>query len=482
MVGHRRRLALIMTSALLIAGLFGAGARAEAAPPYERVHFSVASLFPSYAPSVHDYVVRCNDGPVTVDAHASGVWRVSIADGPFRSGDFNKVVPLGAGRAFTVTARQVGRPELYRYHVRCLPNNFPTYSFTRSGPASPEYFSVDGAFNIPFDRRYAIIFDNRGVPIWWYHVPSCGSRVLGGGNVLWFDFSPRQYEIHRLDGSLVRTLTPVGQQANNHDLQLLGNGDYLVGADVRQSHVDTSAYGGSSDATVINAELQQVSSGGDLVWDWKSQDHISLAETGRWWSWAINNGTFGYDILHWNSIEPAGDSVIASFRHLDAVYKIKKSTGSIVWKLGGTETPESLEVKQDPRGHTFGAQHDARLLPDGTLTVFDNRSNLPNRVPRAVRYRIDENTGTATLLQSITDPDVPVSNCCGSARRLGNGDWLIDWGQNKPIGGYKSDGQRTFLLTFDSNFSYRAEPVPAGVLSAQDLRQGMDAMCSSGCS
>ena len=116
-----------------------------------------------------------------------------------------------------------------------------------------------------------------------------------------------------------------------------------------------------------------------------------------------------------------------------------------------------------------------RLLPGGSLTVFDNRSNL-NQPPRAVRYRIDEQNMTATLLQSISDPDVSVSNCCGSARRLGNEDWLIDWGQNQPIGGYKPDGKRTFLLRFDSNYSYRAEPVPSGAVSAKDLRAAMSAM------
>jgi hypothetical protein len=108
--------------------------------------------------------------------------------------------------------------------------------------------------------------------------------------------------------------------------------------------------------------------------------------------------------------------------------------------------------------------------------VFDNRTNLANHTPRAVRYRIDEAAGTATLVQSITDPAVPASDCCGSARRLGNGDWLIDWGKTRPIGGYEPDGQRTFLLTFDSQFSYRAEPVPPGAISAQDLREGMRAM------
>ena len=68
-----------------------------------------------------------------------------------------------------ITVRQ-GGPQLYRYHVRCLPNDFPTYTFTRYGPVSPKYFSVDRVS--PRDRRYAIIFNNHGVPIWWIHAPT----------------------------------------------------------------------------------------------------------------------------------------------------------------------------------------------------------------------------------------------------------------------------------------------------------------------
>ena len=110
------------------------------------------------------------------------------------------------------------------------------------------------------------------------------------------------------------------------------------------------------------------------------------------------------------------------------------------------------------------------------MTVFDNSTNLGNKKPRAVRYRIDEQNRTATLIESISDPAVGSSHCCGSARRLAEGDWLIDWGAGNPIGGYEPDGRRTFRLAFASNYSYRAEPVPANVLSAPDLREAMDAM------
>ena len=213
--------------------------------------------------------------------------------GASRAGDFSRTVPLRAGTAFTITVRNEGGGRASRYHVRCLPSDFPTYTFTRYGPVSPEYFAADTGF-APVKNRYAMIFDNHGVPIWWYRAPAVGPRVLPSGNVLWFrrTDSPSRYEIHRLDGSLVRTLEHGRRRRGQHPRPpAAANGDYLIGAHTKQHHVDTSAYGGSSDANVRNAELQEVSPSGQLVWDWKSEDHISLAETGRWWPWVIEHRT-----------------------------------------------------------------------------------------------------------------------------------------------------------------------------------------------
>jgi hypothetical protein len=461
--------------ALLAAGFLGSSAHADSPPQPGDVSFTASTLFPDFSPDIHDYVVRCQDGPVTVDAHTASGWEAAVGDDTFQSGDFSQEVPLGAGRSFTITVRQVGGSETFQYYTRCLPDNFPNYTFTSQGPVSPRFFAVD-QFSTSFGRGFAIVFDNHGVPLWWENVAAGDTRVLPNGTILWavLSGSKNTWEIHALDGTLLRTMTGVGHGANPHDLQILPNGDALLGSYVHNANIDTSAYGGSTHATVVNTELQRVTPGGQLAWNWKSEDHFSLAETGRHWPWAVNNG---YDIEHWNSIEPNGSTVIASFRNLDAVYKINKATGKIVWKLGGTKTNKSLVPKQDPHTYTLGSQHDARLLPDGTLTVFDNRSNLgSDSVPEAVRFRIDQQRGWATLLNRITDPDVPTSNCCGSARRLGNGDWLIAWGQQNPIGGYKPDGTRTFLLSFNSNYSYRAEPVPSGAVTAANFRQGMDAM------
>src|SRR6476620_2427811 len=173
MSGSRKRLlAMVASSALMIAGLFGAGA--EASSPYGQVSFRVPSLSPNFWPHIHVYVVRCNDRPVPVKAHVSGGWEAAIGNNPYRRGDFSDVVPLGATQDFTIAVRHVGSPHLYLYHVRCLPSDFPKYTFTRDRPVSPRFFSVDEQYS----SRYAIIFDHPGVPIWWYRAPAHGTRVL----------------------------------------------------------------------------------------------------------------------------------------------------------------------------------------------------------------------------------------------------------------------------------------------------------------
>lgn len=123
----------------------------------------------------------------------------------------------------------------------------------------------------------------------------------------------------------------------------------------------------------------------------------------------------------------------------------------------------------------MGGQHDARILPDGTLTIHDNGTNL-GRPPRSVRYSLDLDAGTATLVEEVTDPEAPSSFCCGGSRRAEDGSWLMSWGSRSLVTEFDAAGNRTFRLTFNGPFSYRAFPVPPGLLNAAQLRAGMSAM------
>ena len=447
-------------------------------------------LFPDYSPDVSDYAIRCDGNPVTVSIAAADGTAVRVDGGPATSGGFERSVPLDRGQAFEFTVERAGG--VRDNHVRCLPEDFPEWTYERSSaPSHPLYFVTPslGTGAAP----YAVMFDRNGVPLWWYRSaghPPLDAKVLSDGNLAWARFTgggfggtpDNAYEIHGLDGSLKRVVTTVGSATDHHDLQEVGNGNLLMVTYRPRDGVDLSPYGGPASATVMDSEIQEIDPDGDLVWSWSTGDHVALDETGSWWPTVVGSpghlpdGSTVYDATHINSVQPDGDKVIASFRHLDAVLEIDKASGDIDWKLGGTATPQSLTLVDDPlAAHPLGGQHDARLLSDGTLTVHDNGSGQ-GRPPRAVHYEIDPLAGTATLLESVSDPDVAASFCCGSARRSADGSWVMSWGGIPSVTEFAPDGSRAFKIDLGGIFSYRAYPIADGVLDPAALRAGMDAM------
>ena len=149
-----------------------------------------------------------------------------------------------------------------------------------------------------------------------------------------------------------------------------------------------------------------------------------------------------------NSILYDGNGgIIFSARHFDAVYRIDMATGAITWKLGGSTTPQSLNVVGDQYAQLFSGQHFARLQPDGSLTVHDNGTRA-NRQPRALRFTIDTSTNTATEVEQVTDSRTSTANCCGSATKLTGGDWVISWGANDFMTELNSQGVPQITITY----------------------------------
>jgi hypothetical protein len=283
-----------------------------------------------------------------------------------------------------------------------------------------------------------------------------------------------------LDGTPLGELTTVGVGADEHDLQQMPNGDFLMIAYVRRAHVDLTSIGGPADATVLDGDVQEIAPDGRLVWSWSTKDHIGVEETAAVGVSAAsvpNTDGNTFDLAHVNSIEPDGNSVLISARHLDAVYRVRRSDGAIMWKLGGTHRPESLTIKGDPYGvHGLDGQHDARRWPDGTVSVHDN-GTFRVRPPRIARYRIDPRRRTATLVEQVRDRMIQSSPCCGSARRLPHGRWFVSWGGRPVIEELTPAGRPVIRLTIAGGFfSYRAQPVAPGAFSRAQLRAGMDAM------
>jgi Arylsulfotransferase (ASST) len=458
----------------LLASVGVTAARAAADP----VQITGPSLTPAFDENIADYTVRC-DTPVALHVVAPSGVDVSVDDRAFQTGTFDASVTLQESQGLRWVVRRGG--DTTTYHARCLPGDFPPFAAERPGQPQAQWYIVTPNLIIggPTGAAYVAIFDNHGVPVWWSRSTDgrpIDAKLLPNGHLAWATpFGTSLYAEHAFDSDAVlHTYQTVGAPTDFHDLQVLSNGNVLLISYPQRSGVDISAFvPGQTNATVVDAEIQEIDpNDGHLVWSWNSKDHIALDETGpNWWSTLSSP----YDLVHMNSVAEDGDGIIFSARHLDAVYRINKATGDVDWKLGGTHTDKGLTVVNDPfGGQPFAGQHDARPLGDGSVTVHDNGTTL-GRAPRAVRYRIDPVEHTAELLSEVTDPQITGSLCCGSARRLNGGDWVMSWGANSVVEEMAPPNQRVFALTFaNSKFSYRAVPITPGQLSAGTLRTGMD--------
>jgi arylsulfotransferase ASST len=474
---------LVLAASAAAAGAAAAAARVSASP----------ALFPRFQRSVTDYVSRCGKGrPLRLSLDASPGSTIAVGAHPARSGRFSEGVSRRAGEAVSLRVRSGARTSTH--HIRCLPTDFPHWVAHRRRRPQAQWFvttPIGGATD-----GYVAIFDSHGVPVWWRHSSSYApidAKLLPDGNVIWAHYlgtgfgivDSQVYEEHGLDGRLARIVRAVGNPTDTHDMEPMPNGHSLVMAYRLRRHVDLRAYGGPEDALVWDAEIQELTPDGKLVWSWNSKDHVDLSETGRWWPSLIASQETAppdqraYDLIHINSVEPDGNGFVVSARYLDAVFRIDRKTGAIDWKLGGTHRPESLTVAGDPLGDTpFAGQHDARLFEDGTVTVYDN-GNGPkrDRAPRVVRYRIDTQARTGTLLERLRRADVDKSQFGGSARKLPGGNWVICWGGTPLVTEQTPSGKTVLSLRFRHGLgSYRAVPVPRGQVTAGSLRRGMDRM------
>lgn len=365
------------------------------------------------------------------------------------------------------------------------PEDFPPTRFESIRPVPFGLFVV--TYSGPGDGRpWVIVFDTEGRPRWWFNpdTRALWGQIVRDGSVVWarsfgdgYGLDPRMaHEVRSESGKLLRLVETEGSIVDGHEYRELANGNVLLDTYVPET-ADLRRVGGPRRATIVSAEVQEVDPAGRVRWRWRSRGHIALSETGRWWKSVLSNPRRrlqreAFDPVHINSIEPRGrGEVIVSTRHTDAVYGIDRRSGEIRWKLGGSRTGKSLRVVGDPARKLLGGQHDARLDRYGRLTVFDNGKDRPRR-PRVVFYRLDPAAGKAIYKGQLNDPQVHRSHCCGSARELPGGGWLVSWGDNRLVTGFDRQGRIAFRLHLPAP-TFRAVPVPPGATTVRRLERGL---------
>lgn len=203
--------------------------------------------------------------------------------------------------------------------------------------------------------------------------------------------------------------------SNRHEFDFARNGNYLISAK-KDSILDLSSFvfdgiQGGTTTKVRGFVIQELSVDHKLVFEWNSNDHIFPTEAFEEYGYSVD----GFDYAHGNSIEEGLDgNLLVSFRHLNALYNIDRKTGEVLWQLGGKSS--SFEMIND---HGFSGQHDARILSNGNVTLFDNATMGPiPRKSRVVEYQLDTINWTATKVYEKIYPTSFFSEFMGSFQVL----------------------------------------------------------------
>ena len=309
------------------------------------------------------------------------------------------------------------------------------------------------------------IIDNLGRPVWF--ISSGGNQTLdfrvqtyqGNPVLTWSagnyqNLNPGATTDFIMDSTytvIAQVQAGNGYNADNHEFQLTPQGTALITINDNVT-ADLSSLGGPVNGTVLEGTVQEIDvPTGTVLFEWHSLANVPLSES--YYAYATGQ-TASYDYFHINSVKLDTDgNLLISSRHTWTVYKVNRTTGAIIWRLGGKKSDFTLGP-----GLPFAWQHDAEAVDSQTLRIFDNESDGVPVLPssRVVWVKHDDTAMAATLVQSIVHPAGLSVSAEGNAQALSNGDTFVDWGILGRVSEFNASGQLLFDASEETGYgSYR---------------------------
>jgi hypothetical protein len=247
-----------------------------------------------------------------------------------------------------------------------------------------------------------------------------------------------------------------GMPTDEHEFTILPDGAAIVTA-FQPVRWNLSSAGGPARGQALDTAVQEVDIRTGLVmWEWRSLGHVEVNQS---YSMAPTSPGGFYDYFHINSAQllPEGD-VLISARNTWGVYKISFATGAIAWQLGGKGSTFTFGA-----GAAFAYQHDALLLPNGDISLFDDEgAPTVNPPSRGEIIQLDMDNKTAVVVQQLirtTEPTITASQ--GNVQSLLGGNYMVGWGGLPSFTEFDAEGRQLFDATFPKGvFNYRVYRLP----------------------
>jgi outer membrane protein assembly factor BamB len=347
-----------------------------------------------------------------------------------------------------------------------VPQDIPHFTLSTSSADKSEGYLFIAPFYWTESTvgSYLLILDKQGKLIYYRSVADAldafDFKVQPGGLLSYYDQKNSTIYLMNSHYEIVDTYQAGnGYSADLHEFQLLPNGNALLMIyDAETINMGRYVLGGKWNAQVTGLVIQELDPSKNVIFEWRSWDHFSLRDS------VAKLTDKKIDLIHGNSLALMKDgNLLLSSRNLGEVTKIDLDTGDIIWRLGGKGNMFTFIG-----GEPFAYQHDARELPNGNITIFDNHGTPDGgeiAPSRGVEYKLDEAKMTATQVWEYAADSHIFGTFMGNTQRLADGNTLLSWGFPYTKSGYQFrsvtevDPQNHVLfdLTLDQPYvSYRA--------------------------
>jgi len=246
---------------------------------------------------------------------------------------------------------------------------------------------------------------------------------------------------HTLDGQLLwkapndGKVSGMGGESYNHDFKRLPNGNYAVLGNklwrklppytdtlaVKKKYFERSTFLGQEYAKVEFGTVIEYDKQGNIVWSWCSDSYFDNDPMQP----VIGNSETDYELkAHVNafSIDRKNEFAYLGFRDVSRIVKVEKSTGKVVDSWG-------LKLPSGWAQHAVNMhmQHDANILDDGNLAIFNN-NDYPGRDSTPVVIVISPKDSGKIIWQfdcSFDSLNKRATRNGGNVDQLNNGNFLV---------------------------------------------------------
>ncbi|WP_427016971.1 arylsulfotransferase family protein [Pseudarthrobacter sp. P1] len=260
-------------------------------------------------------------------------------------------------------------------------------------------------------------------------------------------------------GTVAQVKAGNGLTADLHEFRLTDAGTALLIAypTIRR---DLSGVGGPADGYMFDCHVQEVRvRSGEVLLDWSAVGAVGLDESflapGDTAAADGSSAEKAFDPFHVNSVDEDGGTLLVSARHTHTLYLLDRSTGALLWRLGGKRSDFAVAANA-----AFAWQHDARRRSATEISLFDSHySQGSTGTSRGLFLSIDEAARTAGLKAEYANAGHR-GNAEGNVQLLPNGNILVGWGADPAATEFTPDGTAIYETVGLGNASYRVYRFP----------------------